>query len=169
MSQQPTNDTDVEHLKKLSIVKTQPRDLCQTKLFACPIGNLAFKQRVIERREPLQICTQATYQVCERRTAKLSNLLALLSLFISGAFLPPLLPPGTELTGGGPAGPGLSTTGAAFILLEDFFALWDIAATVKFSFINEMNVMFELMLIRFLRSARFNDLTLIAWMIGFGR
>ena len=66
--------------KKLSIVENHTRDLCQTKLFACPIGNLAFKQRVIERGEPLQICTQATYQVCERRTAKLSNLLALLSL-----------------------------------------------------------------------------------------
>ena len=54
MSQQPTNDTDVEHLKKLSIVKTQSRDLCQTKLFACPIGNLAFKQRVIERGNPFK-------------------------------------------------------------------------------------------------------------------
>jgi hypothetical protein len=69
--------------ENLYFVENHTRDLCQTKLFACPIGNLAFKQRVIERGEPLQICTQATYQVCERRTAKLSNLLALLSLFTS--------------------------------------------------------------------------------------
>ena len=68
-------------LKKWSIVENHTGDLCQTKLLVCPIGKLAFKQRVIERGEPLQICTQATYQVSERRTAKLSNLLALLSLF----------------------------------------------------------------------------------------
>ena len=38
----------------MSIVENHTRDLCQTKLFACPIGNLAFKQRVIERGNPFK-------------------------------------------------------------------------------------------------------------------
>jgi hypothetical protein len=40
--------------ENLYFVENHTRDLCQTKLFACPIGNLAFKQRVIERGNPFK-------------------------------------------------------------------------------------------------------------------
>ena len=41
-------------LKKWSIVENHTGDLCQTKLLVCPIGKLAFKQRVIERGNPFK-------------------------------------------------------------------------------------------------------------------